>query len=63
MRAAKKFLKNSVAIGSELSSLSVDSLVRPEQLFAICYSDIVLKSPYGNLDICLNRRPRLMLFS
>jgi len=41
-------------IGSELSSLNFNSSVRAGQLFAIRYSNVVIKSLCGNLAICLN---------
>jgi len=43
-----------ILIGSELSSLNFNSSVRAEQSFAIRYSNVVIKSPCGNLDIFLN---------
>jgi len=43
-----------ISIGSDLSSLNFNSLIRAEQSFAIHYPNVVIKSLYGNLDICLN---------
>jgi len=41
-------------IGSELSSLNFNSLVRAEQSFTIRYPNVINKSLCRNLDICLN---------
>jgi len=43
-----------ISIGSELSSLNFNSSVKAKQSSAIRYSNVVIKSLCGNLDICLN---------
>jgi len=43
-----------ISVGSELSPLNFNSLVRAQQSFAIRCPNVVIKSPCGNLDICLN---------
>jgi len=43
-----------ISIGSELSSLNLNSSVTAEQLFVIHHPRAVIKSLCCNLDICLN---------
>ena len=43
-----------ISIGTELSSLNFNLLVRAKQSLAICYPNIVIKSLCSNLGICLN---------
>jgi len=43
-----------ISIESGLPSLNFNSSIRAERAFAIRYPDVVIKSLYGNLDICLN---------
>jgi len=54
-RGEEKLLSSGwTLIGSELSSPNVNSSVRAEQSFAICYLNVVIKPLCRTLDICLN---------
>jgi len=50
--AGRKLKK--IATASELTSFNFNSSVKAERSFAIRYPNVLIKSPYGNLDICLN---------